>query len=66
MLLHEGLKAFNEYNSSYAYKHNCRTDSMVNFRNNEESRDLFELRINADLQEVQLLLSQAPYMEVAL
>lgn len=42
------------------YRHNGRTDSMVNLSDNEESRDLFEVRINAGLQEVQLLLSQAP------
>lgn len=39
---------------------------MVNLRDNEESKDLFEVSINAGLQEVQLLLSQAPYMDIAL
>lgn len=63
--LSEGLKAFNEYNSSYVYRHSGRINSMVNLSDNEESRDLCEVRINAGLQEVQLLLSQAPYMDVA-
>lgn len=37
-----GLNIFDEYNSSSVYRHSDRLDSVVNLRDNEEPRDLFE------------------------
>ena len=48
------------------YRHSDRLDFMVNLRDNEEPRDLFEFIGNPGLQELQLLLSQNPYTDVTL